>query len=115
MEVEPVQKGDHTGTVDMDLSFLVLIRICILNNNWLSYSFVKWVEYFVAFMGAVYVASMTQVDDDFSEKALNAIKLFVSFLILTVLVGIIVSPTKALYTGENSYSAIRNALASGFA
>ena len=61
-------------------------------------------------MGAVYVASMTQVDNDFSGKALNAIKLFVSFLILTVLVGIIVSPTKALYTGENSYSAIKNAL-----
>lgn len=90
--------------------FWFLSAFAFLNNNWLSYSFVKWVEYFVAFMGAVYVASMTQVDDDFSEKALNAIKLFVSFLILTVLVGIIVSPTKALYTGENSYSAIRNAL-----
>ena len=33
MEVEPVQKGDHTGTVDMDLSFLVLIRICIFEQQ----------------------------------------------------------------------------------
>lgn len=50
MEVEPVQKGDHTGTVDMDFLFWFLSAFAFLNNNWLSYSFVKWVEYFVAFM-----------------------------------------------------------------
>ena len=33
MEVEPVQKGDHTGTVDMDFSFLVLISICIFEQQ----------------------------------------------------------------------------------
>ena len=33
MEVEPVQKGDHTGTVDMDFSFLVLISIGIFDQQ----------------------------------------------------------------------------------
>mgnify|MGYP000590580697 FL=1 len=30
--------------------FWFLSAFAFLNNNWLSYSFVKWVEYFVAFM-----------------------------------------------------------------
>lgn len=33
MEVEPVQKGDNIGTVDMDFSFLVLISICIFEQQ----------------------------------------------------------------------------------
>lgn len=81
-----------------------------LNNNWLAYSFVKYIEYFVAILSIFYISGMEKVFPGFAQRAFKWLEKFLWVLVISVLVGMIINPTKALYTGDNEYSAIRNAL-----
>ncbi len=78
--------------------------------SWLSYALVKWVEYFTILFGGLYIVMVDRRRPGFGEHAFFLMRGYLRFLIGSVLLGIVLSPSKAFYTGNDEFSAIKNAV-----
>lgn len=81
----------------------------MLNGSWFAYSIVKLAEYLMTLFCGYYICNVDLYKEKFAKKAYFYMISFLRFLIVTVLIGLILSPAKALHFGENEYSAIREA------
>ena len=99
--------------ISKSITFLFLYwiigLISLTNSQWLSYSIIKWIEYFQIFLLAFYIFNMERIKVGFTKEVFGIVLNFFEFLMITVLIGAIFSPSKALYFGSSEYSAIRNA------
>lgn len=99
--------------IPIALKFLLLYwligAVSLLGAKWLTYSLVKWVEYFQLFFLSYYVLNMERDNPGFTKEIYEIIIKFFEFLMITVLIGVILSPTKALYIGSSELSALKNA------
>lgn len=99
--------------ISKSITFLFLYwiigLISLTNSQWLSYSIIKWIEYFQIFLLAFYIFNMDRIKVGFTKEVFDIVLNCFEFLMITVLIGAIFSPSKALYFGSSEYSAIRNA------
>lgn len=89
--------------------FWIIGLISLTNSQWFSYSIIKWIEYFQLFFVAFYIIKMENNKPGFSKKVFQIVIKFFEILMVTVLVGLILSPSNALYFGNSEYSALRSA------
>lgn len=84
--------------------------ISLVNGQWFLYSIVKLFEYAVVLLYAFYVYNLEKRGGKAFRQVFGYLKRFFEYMILSVLIGLIISPGKALYSGLNEYSAIRDAV-----
>jgi len=91
------------------LLYWIIGGISLLTSKWITYSLVKWIEYFQLFFLSYYVLNMEIKHREFAIEIYDIIIRFFEFLMLTVLIGFILSPSKALYVGNSEFSALKSA------
>lgn len=89
--------------------FWVLGLVSMLNGQWFMYSAVKLFEYAIFIGYAFYIFNLEKRGLRAIERAFRYVTYFIECLVFSVVIGLIISPSKALYTGLNEYSAIRDA------
>lgn len=107
------KKFIYIPKVPKAIKFLLLYwligAVSLLGSKWLNYSLVKWVEYFQLFFLSYYVLNMENEHVGFTRDIYEIIIKFFEGLMITVLIGIILSPSKAFYIGSSELSALRSA------
>ena len=78
--------------------------------EWMSYGLLKWIEYFVILLGACYISCLDRKIPGYALRSYEMMKIFLEVLIASVMIGALIDPERALYSGENEYSALRDAV-----
>lgn len=90
--------------------YLIIGILTLINGQWVLYSLVKLFEYSIYLMYAIYTYNLNIKKKDTIKRAFNYLVCFFKLMIIMVVIGLIISPSKALYTGLNDYSAVRDAV-----
>lgn len=83
--------------------------LSLFNSEWLSYSVVKFLEYGMAILLAYFISNMELREEGFAKYTFRMLICFFEILMATVLLGLLLSPRKALFEGIASYSIMQEA------
>ena len=84
--------------------------LSLVNGQWVAYAAVKLFEYGVYLMYAVYVYNLDLKDQSAIRKSFEFFVKFLKFMVFVAVIGLIISPSKALYAGMDEHSAIKEAV-----